>query len=238
MTGQARGLPSTLNLVLDDGREIEALVRLNRRARRIIVKVETSGEVVVVLPAKRRLAEARAFLRRHQAWIRCRLDALPPQVAFADGTEIPLFDVPHRIRHCPDARGGVRFQDGEILVSGRVEHLPRRLGDWLRRKAKAEIAPRLRRNVGELGKPLGRLTIRDPKTRWASCAQSGDFSFSWRLVMAPEAVLDYVVAHEAAHLIEANHSPAFWQLVARLHPAHRAARHWLTRHGPRLHRIG
>ena len=238
MPGRARGLPSTLNLVLDDGCEIEALVRLNRRARRIIVKVETSGEVVVVLPAKRRLAEARAFLRRHQAWIRCRLDALPPQVAFADGTEIPLFDVPHRIRHCPSARAGVRLESSEILVSGRSEHLPRRLEDWLRGQARAEIAPRLRRDVAALGKPLGRLIIRDPKTRWASCAQSGDFSFSWRLVMAPEAVLDYVVAHEAAHLIEANHSPAFWRLVARLHPEPAAARRWLARNGPRLHRIG
>src|SRR5690606_6087885 len=150
-----------------------------------------------------------AFARERREWIRRQLDALPPRRPFVDGAEIPLLDVPHVLRHRPDARRGVWREGGALNVSGQAEHLSRRVHDWLREEARRLIAPRAQASAARLSRAAGRITIRDPRTRWASCSRDGAMSFSWRLALAPEWVLDYVVAHEAAHLVEMNHGPAF-----------------------------
>lgn len=130
------------------------------------------------------------------------------------------------------------LEDGAILVAGQPEHLPRRVGDWFKREAKARIEPLAGNLAAEIDRRAGRITVRDTRSRWGSCAYSGNLSFSFRLVMAPEHVLRYVVAHEVAHLAEHNHSPAFWAVVERLDPAYETARAWLAAYGEDLHRYG
>jgi len=218
-------------------------IRRNNRAKRLILRADpATGTAVVTCPPWVSDAEARAFAEKQAAWIRRRLQSAPPVVPFADGGEIPYLGQPHIIRHRPDRRGGVWTEtDGavaEIHVSGQAEHLPRRLGDWLKRDARRQIQPRVAAAAETLGVRAGRITVRDTKSRWGSCAANGNLSFSWRLGMAPERVLDYVVAHEVAHLREHNHSPRFWALVESLIDDMDDCRQWLRDEGAGLHLIG
>ena len=132
----------------------------------------------------------------------------------------------------------IRDRDNRIVVSGRAEHLARRLRDWLRREALAAIAPLARAKSTLLDRAHGRISIRNQKSRWGSCSAKGNLSFNWRLILAPDDVLDYVVAHEVAHLAQANHSPAFWAVVDRLTPHGCYGRRWLKQHGGALFRYG
>nr|WP_153344134.1 M48 family metallopeptidase [Roseospira navarrensis] len=221
-------------------RAVPLVVRVNPRARRVALKVDAAaGRVVLVIPHKRDEKAARRFLHSRTDWLHAALERLPPAIALTDGASVPLGGVPHTVRHCPDARRGVWLEDGEIRVSGQAEHLPRRLRDWLKGQARAAITARVAVHAEALGVTPGRITVKDTRSRWGSCAASGALSFSWRLVMAPDWVLDYVTAHEVAHLRELNHSPAFWRHVETLAPGLRGpARDWLRDHGAALHRVG
>ena len=115
-------------------------------------------------------------------------------------------------------------------MRGDPAHLPRRVRDHLTALAKRDFAARARATAARIGKGIARVGVRDPKSRWGSCSSSGALSFSWRLIFAPEAVIDYVVAHEVAHLVEMNHGPRFWRLVATLVPDVDKPRAWLRRH--------
>ncbi len=217
---------------------VDLTVRVNPKARRLSLKVDPAlGGVVLVLPSKQARRQGLDFARGHGAWILAELAKLAPRIAFEDGARIPYLGHPHDIRRI-DGRGGVWREADEIRVAGRPEHTARRVGDWLRREAKRLIAEQAPAKAAAIGGEIARITVRDPRTRWGSCSASGALSFSWRLVLAPEAVLDYVVAHEVAHLAEANHGAAFWALVDRLHDDVAGARHWLKTSGPDLHRYG
>jgi len=220
-------------------RDLELAVRVNRRARRISLKVDPAYDrAVLVLPSPRALHDGLRFAESRSPWLRAELAKLAPRVAFADGAVLPYRGAPHAVRHRPGARGAVWCEDGEIRVAGRLEHLSRRVGDWLKAEARLALSDRAIDFAGRIERRIGRIGVRDPKSRWGSCAPDGSLSFSWRLVLAPPSVLDYVVAHEVAHLVEANHGPGFWALVANLHPNHMADRRWLKRHGATLHRYG
>lgn len=125
-----------------------------------------------------------------------------------------------------------------ICVSGGEQHGPRRLGDWLRAQAKAELTRRTHYHASNLGCRPTRISVRDQSTRWGSCSTTGTISFSWRLIFAPNYVLDYVAAHETAHLREMNHGPRFWRLVRETMPDMQRARIWLKQNGAELHRFG
>lgn len=230
--------------VLDiDGRRVPVRLRANTRARRMILRAETApadgrAGVVVTLPAGVSAAAALEWAGTQTAWIRRQLDKLPDRVPFEPGQLIPLGGIDHLIRHAPEARRGVWAVGGAIHVSGRPEHLPRRLGDWLKREARRRVAECAAAKTAALGIPHGRISIRDPKSRWGSCAAGGNLNFSWRLVLTPEFVFDYVVAHEVAHLKEHNHGPGFWQLVDTLTRETERARAWLNAYGAQLHRYG
>ncbi len=231
---------TTLDLA---GRRVAVRFLRNRRARRIILRLDHGRDgaedgVVVTLPSRTRAEEGLDLVRDKADWVLKRLDDLAPQIPFADGAVVPLGDVDYVIRHTAEKRGVVRLEPGEILVAGGLEHLPRRVRDWFRAEARDRIRPRVRDNAAVLGCSPGRITIRDTKSLWGSCSVEGNLSFCWRLVMAPEGVLDYVVAHEVSHLAEHNHGPQFWRLVGRLTQDMDGGRDWLKRHGERLHRIG
>jgi predicted metal-dependent hydrolase len=159
-------------------------------------------------------------------------------VPFAAGAVVPLHGVDHVIRHVPDRVGGVWIAAGEICVSGGAEFISRRVADFFRAEARRSLSALVMAKAPPAGLQPRRVSVKDTHTRWGSCASDRSLAFSWRLVMAPGFVQDYVAAHEVAHLRHMNHGPRFWALVAELTPHTAAAVAWLKRHGPRLLRVG
>ncbi|AWK87670.1 M48 family metallopeptidase [Azospirillum thermophilum] len=225
------GLPAPLEL------------RESARATRMTLRVDAGrGLVQVVVPVGVSEADALRFVGRHDGWVRARIAALPPALPFADGALVPFLGTDHVIRHLPDLRGATRREDGAILVGGRAEHVGRRVRDFLMAEARRELAERARQKAATIGARVAAVTVRDTRSRWGSCSATGRLSFSWRLILTPEPVLDYVVGHEVAHLKEMNHSARFWALCARLtadlNPDVAVPRHWLKTNGARLLRYG
>jgi predicted metal-dependent hydrolase len=196
------------------------------------VSVDPDQGVQVTLPRRARLRDAAAAVAELQPWIERRLaevDAARAQAA-SRGAAIPYLG--GTLGLMPEAGRRRAHRTGDVL---RVpEDDPAAVERWLRRAAREEITPRAHRAAAALGVAVTRVTIRDPRTRWGSCSSSGSLSFSWRLVLAPEDVLDYVVWHEVCHLREMNHSPRFWALVARHCPGYEEPRRWLRRNATAL----
>jgi predicted metal-dependent hydrolase len=215
-------------------------IRVNKRARRLLLRIDASSRVVeLVLPHGVPAEHGLKFLAAHRGWIAARLDALPQAVPFAEGAIVPVLGVMHRIRRESDAAAPpISLVDGEIRVRGAPEHVARRVRDHLVRLARAELSRRARIYAAQIGRPIARIGVRDTKSRWGSCSAKGSLSFSWRLVLAPEPVVDYVVAHEVAHLAEMNHGPRFWRLVRTLTPDCATPRAWLKRHRSGLFAYG
>jgi len=223
-------------LLAVDGMDVAVSVKLNSRARRIVLRVHpATGEVIVTAPARGGAAPALAFARRETQWIARQLRRMPERVALLPGSHVPYLGTGHPIRHSV-LRGPapVWAEDGAIMVSGRVEHAPRRLLDFFKHQARQLFATRALDFAARLGTKPQRISVRDTKSRWGSCSQQGALSFCWRLIFAPDYVRDYVVAHEVAHLKEMNHSPRFWAHVKTLSPDTARARQWLRDHGRTL----
>lgn len=234
-----RSIREQRTIVELNGREVALCIRHHPRARRMTLRIDpVGGGAVVTLPASTPADEGMAMVRRKAGWLIDRLEALPPRSVLADGATVPLLGAELTVRHRPEARGVVRRVGNELIVAGRHEHLTRRLTDWLKAEARREVAARARVKAETLGRPVGRVTVRDTRTRWGSCSANGNLSFCWRLVLAPPFVVDYVVAHEVAHLAVRDHSPRFWKTVATLTGEAERARAWLNRHGEALHRFG
>jgi predicted metal-dependent hydrolase len=215
-------------------------IRVSPRARRLLLRIDAARrQVELVLPHGVGAEHGLRFLAAHRGWIAARLDALPLAVPFAEGAIVPVFGVPHRISRDSDPAGPpVTIIDGEIRVRGAPEHVARRVRDHLVRLARAELGRRARLYAARIGRPIARVGVRDTRSRWGSCSAKGSISFSWRLVLAPQPVVDYVVAHEVAHLAEMNHGPRFWRLVHTLAPDCASPRAWLKRHRSRLFSYG
>ena len=220
---------------------MEVILRADPRARRFIVKVDPStGEVSVVAPSSRSLERALEFAKKERDWIANRLATIPEPVRLALGASVLFKGIEHIIRASDECRTPV-WIDREavrptIRVAGRAEHAQRRLIDWLKRQARRRIEERAAVYSLVLGVAPKRITIRDTSSRWGSCSSTRSLSFSWRLILAPPHVLDYVVAHEVAHLRELNHGPRFWRLVETLVPDVEKSTKWLSDNGALLHR--
>lgn len=219
-------------------------LRRHRQARRYTLRIQAaSREVVLTMPLRGNLTDAKSFAQKNGAWIAARLRRLPQAAPFTPGATVPFRGVPHRIEHRPFARGTVWAEAGEdgahtLCVAGDRAHLARRIGDYLKRAAKHDLQAACRRYAADLGVAVKRVSVRDQASRWGSCSSTGVLSFSWRLILAPPFVLDYLAAHEVAHLVEMNHSRRFWRLLLRLCPATQRAKAWLNAHGADLHRYG
>jgi len=235
--------PRAIEVVFDRSVYLVQL-RRHRQARRYTLRIQaTTREVILTIPPRGTLREAGEFARQHGGWIAARLGRLPEAAPFVDGTVLPLRGVPHRIVHRSGMRGTVWTEVGAagerlLCVAGEAPHIDRRVGDYLRREARRDLDAASRRHAAALGVAVKRVTVRDQSSRWGSCSTTGMLSFSWRLILAPSAVLTYLAAHEVAHLIEMNHSPRFWRLVQRICPDHDRAKAWLDAHGSDLHRYG
>jgi predicted metal-dependent hydrolase len=233
-----------LEIALDGQTHLVELNR-NKRARRYILRVDAARRAIVLtMPARGSLREARRFVAGNEHWLRTQLARLPDAVPFVHGAVIPFRGALHLIRHNPGKGRVVRLvEPGDdalpaLDISGDPRHLPRRLTDWLKKQARQDLAARVADYAARLDVEPGKLSLRDPRSRWGSCAANGALSFSWRLVLAPPHVLDYVAAHEVAHLREMNHSADFWTLVAQTCTDTARAKSWLKAHGRGLHGIG
>jgi len=213
--------------------------RRSTRARRVSLRIDPrGGAVVVTLPPRAGRTAGMALLMNHAEWVTARLAALPGAIAFADGAVLPLHGVDHRIRHLPEMRGLITVENREILVCGEAAFLHRRVADFFRAEARRRFTDLVHRKAERASLAPRRVTVKDTRSRWGSCTANRDIAFSWRLVMAPPHVQDYVAAHEVAHLRHMNHGPRFWALVAELTPHTEGAMAWLRVHGPRLLRVG
>jgi hypothetical protein len=230
--------PALLRFELPAG-EAPLRIRHSARARRVALSIDAaSGMVELVVPEGVALARAMAFLEGKRGWVAARLAALPGRIPFYDGAEVPLLGVTHPIRYLGPGRGAVVVAEGEIRVHGPAEHVARRVRDHLAATARQILAARARRLAERIGRKVVRVTVRDTRSRWGSCTHDGKLSFSWRLILAPEPVLDYVVAHEVAHLLHMNHGPRFWRVVEQLVPDWQRHRAWLAHHRAELLRYG
>lgn len=213
--------------------------RRSARARRVSLRIDAArGDVVVTLPQRASRKQGVALLTEHAGWVMTKLGGLAPERPFEPGATVPIGGVEHVIRHEPGRRGGAVIEDGALVVAGAAPFIARRVRDFLRAEALRRIALAARPHAEALGVTPRAIRLKDTKSRWGSCAPGGTLAFSWRLILAPDWVLDYVVAHEVAHLREMNHSPRFWALVEQRSAHRHAATEWLRRHGAALQRMG
>jgi predicted metal-dependent hydrolase len=233
----ARARPRPARSVVCEDGAIEVAVRESVRARRLTIKVSTDRPPEIVVPAGTGDREIERALRRHRDWIagkaeemerlaarRPRLGLDRPGVAWLGGRPLP-------ITRCPGSRPIAKLRGGRLLVAGPAAEASAALERWYRREARLRLSAAVEREAPALGVRPKRISVRDPGSRWGSCTSGGGLSFSWRLLLAPPQVLDYVVVHELCHLRELNHSRTFWRLLDRARPGWRAEADWLGTHG-------
>jgi predicted metal-dependent hydrolase len=220
-------------------------VRRSNRARHARIVVDADG-VEVVIPRRMALRHVEPFVQEKRGWIERtlrRIEAAHERsgVRLEDGGTVPYLgrQLALRARVEPGrVRPHVALGVGDMLrvavgAPGR-EPLRAALEGWYRRRARTEVGRRLDAACARAGTRYERLSIRGQRTRWASCSSNGAMSFNWRLLLAPEEILDYVVEHEVAHLTVLDHSSRFWRLLEHRSPRYREHERWLRRHGPAL----
>ena len=218
-------------------RDIVLRFKRNAMAKRMVLRLSLKGDhLVMTLPRKTGLAEALRFVKSSSAWIEKSFAKLPDLKAVGSGNGLLYKGVMHQLHFSGGRRGVVSVADHLITVPGDEAHAERRLRDWLKGQAKQELTHASRHYAQAMQTKFTTITIRDQKSRWGSCAASGALSYSWRLILAPPEVLDYVAAHEVAHLREMNHGPRFWRLVLTHCANSKSAKQWLKAHGRELHR--
>jgi predicted metal-dependent hydrolase len=224
------------------GRPMPLTIKQHDRATRITLRIEPGGRALkMTVPKGLAAREVNAFLDRHQGWLLTKLAKFSTDTGLRDGGEILFRGVRHRIEHTGSLRGLTEavVVDGKAVlrVSGMPEHIGRRIATFLKKEARADLERLSRLHAGSIKAPIRSISMKDTRSRWGSCSSEGNLSFSWRIVMAPPSVIDYLAAHEVAHLKEMNHGPHFWALCKRLCPHMEEAKSWLKRHGSQLHAI-
>lgn len=236
--------PSKSDFPLRETGDPRVLYVLSDRARRISLKVKPgSREVHVVVPSLSSFSQARKFAQVQRDWIDVQLEALPAAQPFVPGGDILFQGQKFRLVN-PPGRGRARVDRDEqkiVVPSPDAESFPGRVRRFLIREARAELEAASHHYADMLEKRVGKVSVRDTESRWGSCITrkgEGHISYSWRLICAPPQVLEYVCAHECAHMIEANHSAAFWAVCDRIFDDVKGAKRWLSKNGPVLHAVG
>lgn len=224
------------------GRTAPLRLTVNERARRILLRIDSKNrEAVAVAPSARQKKHALSFAEARADWIVERLAALPQAGGLSFGDSVLYRGVEHLIQPSTSGRSvtvEARADGPVILAPGREDLTASKVLGFLRASARTDLSARVSAHARTLGvKPRG-VAIKDTRTRWGSCSSAGNLNFSWRLICAPPEILDYVAAHEVAHLVEMNHSSRFWALVELCFPDHKPARKWLNENGRMLHAIG
>jgi predicted metal-dependent hydrolase len=240
------GTGSSLITLEHAGETIVVALRRATTARRFTLRVRFAArDAVLTMPSRASIRDARAFAERHAAWIAARLSRLPATIPFSHGSIVPMRGVDHALVHLPERRGSVWIEERDdahtrfaLCVAGGAEHVHRRVQDHFKREARRDLEDAVARHTSALGLPSRGVGLRDTVSRWGSCSAAGSLNFSWRLILAPSFVLDYLAAHEVAHLVHLDHSPQFWSLARRLCPETDRAEAWLGTHGAHLHKYG
>lgn len=225
------------------GRVLPLRVIENPRATRLTLRIDATGKGLrVTVPPGVPFREVDRFLSRHEGWIETHIAKLPAHPTVRAGIRVPIRGVPHLIVHESGKRGTVdlrRMTDDtlQLVVFGDPVHLPRRIADYLKKEVKRDIDALVARHTATVGRKAKAVRYKDTKSRWGSCTSQGVLSFSWRIGMAPPPVINYLVAHEVAHLIEMNHGPKFWKLCHELCPDTERCKAWLKRNGSALQAI-
>jgi len=221
-----------------DGEPQEILVRQNNRARRYRITLDSRQGIVLTVPKSGRWQDAQEFLTKQHDWLAARQHHVITPKPITLGVTIPVRGMKTLIQSTGTLRGLPRLEqtdDTQFLhIPGDPEHVGRRSISWLKSEAKADLTDAVEVHTKRLGVRYKALSLRDQSTRWGSCSSAGNLNFNWRLILAPTFVLDYVAAHEVAHLIEMNHSQAFWDQVERTLPDMQRGRAWLKTNGRTL----
>ncbi|MEQ9436375.1 SprT family zinc-dependent metalloprotease [Hyphomonas sp.] len=231
----------TMTLKAPNGSRVVVRFEVNSKARRLILRLdERRREAVAVAPSNRQIKDAAAFAAERVEWISTRLQHLPEIVRFEEAEIIRFRGEPCQLTANGDTRLARMWPGDPLLLSapGDPETLPLRVTRYLKKQAKADLTRAVNRHVETLSVEYKSISVKDTRSRWGSCTADGQLSFSWRLIMAPPKVLDYVAAHECAHLLEMNHSPKFWTHVSRCAPDWKRQRAWLRTHGAGLQSAG
>ncbi len=217
--------------------EIEVKLRRSVQARRLNLRVSgLDGRVTLTMPRNLPLAEALAFLREKEAWLRSAMARAQLSHHIRIGSDILLRGQKLRITQAPGQRD-IRQIGGDLLVPNdpKGERTGPRVAAYFKTCAQKELLLACDLYAEKLGRRFSAINLRDTRSRWGSCNIQGRLMFSWRLIMAPPEVLRYVAAHEVVHLAHMDHSPAFWACVARLMPDYKLHRQWLRENGTQLH---
>ena len=224
--------------VLPGSPPVEVHLKRSARARRFSLRVSRlDGKVTLSMPLRAREGEALAFLQGHEGWLRQTLQAMPDAGRTPVGLGGLITVEGRELRLAPGTGRGIRAEEDQLFVPGDPSTVGPRVAAWLKVLARDRLARASTHYAGLLGRSYATLAIRDTRSRWGSCSPDGRLMYSWRLIMAPPAVLDYVAAHEVAHLVELNHSPAYWRVVSGICPDWKAHRAWLRANGNTLHRV-
>ena len=212
---------------------VDITLRRNVRARRFSLRVSQSdGRVTLSLPTRAREAEAMAFASAQEGWIRAALARMPAVAGVGIGSVIPVEGQMLRLVTGPGR--SVQIKGDALVVPGDPGRVGAKVAAFLKVMARDRLAAASDHYAAIVGRRVTQITLRDTKSRWGSCTADGSLMYSWRLIMAPPQVLNYVAAHEVAHLLEMNHSAAFWAVVSRLYPNWQPERAWLKRQGGAL----
>lgn len=231
----------TMTLKAPNGKPVRVRLEVNTKARRLILRVdERKREAVAVAPSRRQIKDAAAFAAERVEWISSRLNHLPEAMKFTDGAIIQYRGEPCQITSKGTGRIAKLVPGDPPLLSapGDPDLLEMRVRRYLKKQSRADIKRAVENHTKTLGVTFKGISVKDTRSRWGSCTHDGQLSFSWRLILAPREVLNYVAAHECAHLIEMNHSRAFWKQVERCMPEWKTHRHWLREHGAHLQTAG
>ncbi len=206
------------------------------RAKRLTLRIDSKERLpVLTIPERCSAKKAVAFAKEHQDWIERSLARLPQTKKFENGEQISLFGQTVTIRHNSKLRKGTFLEDNVLNVSGEAEFLHRRVKDYIKEQAKNEFYKRSKLLAEKLGCSLHDVTIKDTKSRWGSCSSLHNINYNWRIALAPENVINYLMAHEVAHLKHQDHSRAFWRCVRELYPEAETGKVWLRLHSKELY---
>jgi predicted metal-dependent hydrolase len=213
-------------------------MKRSARARRFSLRVSRlDGKVTLSMPLRAREGDALAFLQGHEGWLRETLEAMPDSALRPVGLGSVLPVEGRELVLAPGIGRGIQLEGDRLLIPGNPDTAGARLAAWMKVLARDRLARASTHYAGLVGRSYTSLALRDTRSRWGSCSPDGRLMYSWRLIMAPPSVLDYVAAHEVAHLVELNHSPAYWNVVSRIYPGWKVQRAWLHEHGQTLHRL-
>ena len=223
-------------LILDGNPPVEVLLRRSAQARRLSLRISRlDGRATLTLPTRVPEREGMAFVRERESWLRKHLSAIEPEMPVEIGATV-LFEG----ADVPVIAGPVKratLKSGALMVPDDPGKVGKRVVAFMKLRARDALADASDRYAAALGRPYNRISLRDTRSRWGSCSSAGDLMYSWRLIMAPRSVLEYVAAHEVAHLQHMDHSDRFWGVVNDLFPNHKACRKWLRNNGGALHRV-